>query len=254
MAVGKNGNIHVIDKLNHRVQVFNSSGLFQFAFGGYGSGLGQFFDLTGIALDSAGNIYTVDGGGNEQGHARLQKFSPAGSFIGLATMSETAWPQSAVLDAGGNLYVTDATAGKIRYLDPDGRQIREFGALDTPTSIALNADGSRLYVAAGRNKIHRFSTVDTSVSEVIVTGEASDTLLDFTIDSTGAIFTAWFSGSIKIHNPDGTLRSSFGGPGYRPGQLRIPRGIALDALGNILVADENQRVQKFSPTGALLSQ
>lgn len=42
--------------------------------------------------------------------------------------------------------------------------------------------------------------------------------------------------------------------GNRPGQLARPRGIAVDASGNIFVADTNNaRVQKFDPSGKYLS-
>ena len=58
------------DALNHRVQVFNSSGVFQSAFGSFGTGNGQFANPRGIAVDSGGNIYVADTGNN-----RIQVFS-----------------------------------------------------------------------------------------------------------------------------------------------------------------------------------
>lgn len=45
-----------------------------------------------------------------------------------------------------------------------------------------------------------------------------------------------------------------GGKGATRGQFDFPRGIAVDHAGNILVSDtNNNRIQKFSPTGAFLS-
>ena len=45
-----------------------------------------------------------------------------------------------------------------------------------------------------------------------------------------------------------------GGKGKENGQFDFPRGVAVDNAGNILVADtNNNRLQKFSPTGAFLS-
>jgi DNA-binding beta-propeller fold protein YncE len=45
-----------------------------------------------------------------------------------------------------------------------------------------------------------------------------------------------------------------GGKGTGKGQLNWPRGLAVDAKGNILVADTNNgRIQKFSPEGNFLS-
>lgn len=39
------------------------------------------------------------------------------------------------------------------------------------------------------------------------------------------------------------------GPGGGDGQVIAPRGIATDSAGNVYVADQNTRVQKFSPSG-----
>jgi DNA-binding beta-propeller fold protein YncE len=44
-----------------------------------------------------------------------------------------------------------------------------------------------------------------------------------------------------------------GGKGTGNGQFDWPRGLAVDAKGNILVADTNTRIQKFSPEGNFLS-
>jgi sugar lactone lactonase YvrE/phosphodiesterase/alkaline phosphatase D-like protein len=49
-----------------------------------------------------------------------------------------------------------------------------------------------------------------------------------------------------------TWSSSFGKLGTSPGQLNEPLGLAIDSVGDIWVADtENNRIQKFSPTGEL---
>jgi len=54
--------------------------------------------------------------------------------------------------------------------------------------------------------------------------------------------------------PEGVTNMFEGGRGTGKGQFDSPRGIAVDAKGNILIADTNNgRIEKFSPTGTFLS-
>ena len=51
----------------------------------------------------------------------------------------------------------------------------------------------------------------------------------------------------------GGEKKSFGSKGSGYGQLNRPEGVAIDTQGNILICDyENDRIQKFSPTGKFL--
>ncbi len=55
------GDIYVVDRNNHRIQRFNSSGVFQEKFGTYGVGDGQFSFPVDMAIDNENNkIYVVD--------------------------------------------------------------------------------------------------------------------------------------------------------------------------------------------------
>ena len=59
---------------------------------------------------------------------------------------------------------------------------------------------------------------------------------------------------LKRYNADtGVLEATVGSQGDGAGQFDSPRGLAVDATGNVYVADtDNNRVQKLSPTGAHL--
>jgi len=51
------------------------------------------------------------------------------------------------------------------------------------------------------------------------------------------------------------LRLKWGGPGSGDGQFNWPLGVAVDATGNVYVADGNNfRIQKFSSAGVFLAQ
>jgi DNA-binding beta-propeller fold protein YncE len=60
IAVDADGNLFAVEGRNDRVQVFDSSGRFRFAFGVTGSRPGEFFLPSGIAVGPDGRIYVAD--------------------------------------------------------------------------------------------------------------------------------------------------------------------------------------------------
>jgi len=60
LAVGPDNSIVVADSSNHRVQVFDSNGIFVKEFGEYGSGEGEFDCLAGVAVNRIGQYIIAD--------------------------------------------------------------------------------------------------------------------------------------------------------------------------------------------------
>ena len=59
---------------------------------------------------------------------------------------------------------------------------------------------------------------------------------------------------VSVFSVTGEKLRSFGTHGSGEGQLKDPRGVAVDAEGNILVADSsNHRIQKFTAEGQFLT-
>ena len=70
IAIDSSNNVYVVDKSNHRIQKFTSTGGFITKWGSSGSGDGQFNVPIGVAVDSSNNVYVSDSGNN-----RVQKFA-----------------------------------------------------------------------------------------------------------------------------------------------------------------------------------
>jgi DNA-binding beta-propeller fold protein YncE len=84
---------------------------------------------TGVAFDSAGNLYITEGYS-----ARVRKVTPAGTvtFIagtgipgfggdgGPATSAQLQNPFDIAIDTGGNLFIADAGNSRIRKISADG--------------------------------------------------------------------------------------------------------------------------------------
>lgn len=125
-------NIFASDYLNHRVQVFNSSGSFVGQFGTQGTGSGQFDFITGIAISPInGNVYIADAGNNLDNN-RIQVFTQAGTFVTTfgsagAGQGQFNLPWGIGFANSGELYVADVNNHRIQAFDGSGTFLRSFG-------------------------------------------------------------------------------------------------------------------------------
>jgi sugar lactone lactonase YvrE len=120
IAVDPAGNVYVSERVNHRVQKFDSDGFPVTQWGGMGSGNGQFAFPEGIATDSAGNVYVADRGNN-----RIQKFTSDGAFLAKwggtgAGDGQFLQPNDVAVDAVGNVYVADTGNDRIQKFSETG--------------------------------------------------------------------------------------------------------------------------------------
>ncbi len=116
------GSVLVLDGETHQVQRFTPDGEFIAAFGGRGQGQGTFNDPRLVKTGPDGKVYVLD-----YGNRQVQRLAPDGSY-------ETRWafrlggerPGMRLIDgfhvdANGTLFISDATAGKIRTVTSDGK-------------------------------------------------------------------------------------------------------------------------------------
>lgn len=101
VAVGKNGNLYVVDGGNFRVQVFDRNGGYLRSFGGVGRQLGNFARPKEIAVDRDGNVYVVDAA-----FGNFQIFDPEGNLLMfIGDRSERDGPAKYMLPSG--IYVDE---------------------------------------------------------------------------------------------------------------------------------------------------
>ena len=136
VAFDSAGNLYVADTFNHTIRKISPLGVVT-TFAGLegvtgtsdGSGSAALFNKpTGLATDSAGNVYVAD-----TANSSIRKITPAGivtTFAGLSTISglkdgtgSDAWfnqPQALDFDGAGNLYVADTGNAAIRKISAAG--------------------------------------------------------------------------------------------------------------------------------------
>jgi len=197
----------------------------------------QFNQPYGVAVDAQGTAYVAD-----QVNHTIRRITAAGAVTTLAgngrgyfdhpnpLFASFAVPENVFLTAQGNLLVADTGNGSIRQISPAGAVTTLAGTgvggyldgpaasaqFSSPTSLAQDAAGN-VYVADAAN--YRIRRIDPSGNVTTLAGSGVRGFLD------GPAATARFF---------------------------EPQGIALDAAGNLYVADRaSQRIRRLSPAGVV---
>jgi hypothetical protein len=126
--------------------------------------------------------------------------------------------------------------------DSSGRQVVRFRVASGSVAIALAGDGSA-YVGARGGTVRRYGPTG-ALQGSFSTGGAPAALA---VDSGGSLYAAGGS-TVRRFSATGAQTGTFGGPG----DVGKAVGVAVDAGGDVLVADQaRERVEVFDPSGAL---
>ncbi len=175
-------------------------------------------------------------------------------------------PLGVAIDGEINYYVTDAGSRNIVVYDSGGHykhHIGKPGELLKPTDVAVNRDGSRIYVvdAGGLDsKQHHIVVYNAEGEKLFIIGERGTAPGKFNLPTHAAVapdgtLYVLDTGNFRVQafDPNGKYLNSWGGLGAAFGRFSRPRGIAVDNDGNVYVTDANfGNLQIFNPRGQLL--
>jgi len=258
LAVDGAGQIYVANTGNDRIDVFNRTGTLLRSFGQSGRAPGQFDAPLGVGADANGYRAVAD-----SVNGRIQLLNPDGSIAavwGSPAPGPTLLPNAVavVFDAAGNAYVLDQRRARILVFDrATGLLARTIGSQGSgpgqmldPSALAIDAAGT-LYVAdTGNERIARFGGDGSYLGARTDIGRARG--IAVTPDG-GRTYVALTNSHIAIYDSGDVKIADFGGVGNKLGKLAAPAQIALDAAGNLWVADRgNSRVVEFGPNGERL--
>lgn len=302
IAVDAGGNVYVADSGNLLVRKITAGGFVTTLVGalftpGFNDGVGSgarfsllspmspFGGPTGVAVDSAGNVFVTDQGSTGAGFT-IRKITPAGNVttlagaVGLAGSADGTGiaagfngPGGVAVDASGRLLVADTLNHTIRvqcaghcdcvekiFISYNNGTIRQFDSagvattfatgLNLPKGLAVNA--GFLYVAnSGANAILKFPTSGGAASTFSSSGLNGPYGIAF--DGAGDLLVANYSGSTvqKLNGGTGLPIAPF--PVTSP-NMNGPFSVVVDGTGNFYATSHNNNtIQKFDSAGNFVS-
>jgi sugar lactone lactonase YvrE len=241
--------LFAVPALSQSINTVAGNGVGTFAGDGGAATSASINEPFGVALDASGNLYIAD-----RSNQRVRKVDAATGIIttvagngsyafgvaegdgGAATSAKLNYPAAVALDASGNLYIADTNSNRIRMVAAatgfistvagGGSTLGDGGAatsalLCEPSAVALDASGN-FYIGDRCNP--RIRKVD---------------------GATGIITTVAGNGIATFAGDGGVATSA---------SLNYPEGVALDASGNLYIADtSNHRIRKVDAATGIIS-
>ncbi len=196
----------------------------------------------GMVFDGLGNLYVTG-----QTSRTVRKITPAGDVItiagqygiggstdGTGSAARFFGPQGIALDASGNLYVGDA------YVM---RKVTQAGVVTTLAGLPSSPG-----FVDGTGSAARFNQIRSVVADSAGNAYIADTGNNVIRKMTPAGVVTTFAGG---GSAGGTAAGFVDGTGTTA-RFAAPGGLAIDAAGNIYVADYlNWSIRKITPTGVV---
>jgi sugar lactone lactonase YvrE len=160
---------------------------------------------------------------------------------------------------GEKLVVADSMTPAVFVVDPDTGAGSVFAgeALRRPAAVACSRDGAAVYVLdAGAHCVFEFAP-DGSLRRTLGERGAGEGQFNFPSHLAIGADGLWVSDSLNARvqrlDREGRATAVFGRKGDAAGDLALPKGLAVDADGNVWVVDAQfENVQAFTPEGRLL--
>ncbi len=258
VVVDAAGDLFIADTLNNVVREVNATthlittvagtGAAGYNGDGIAATSAELSSPTDIAVDAAGDLFIADYGNN-----RVREVNAATGLISTvagtgsagyngdgiaATSAELFWPTSVAVDAAGNLFITDYGNNRVREVNAatglistvagtgsagyNGDGIAATSAeLNEPDDVALDAAGDLFIAEFGNNRVREVNAATGMISTVAGTSDSG-------------------------YNGDGIAATS--------ADLSEPEGVAVDAAGDLFIADYgNNRIRVVSAATGLIS-
>ena len=236
LAISPQSHLYVIDAVNNRIQVFDSSCKFMFV-------ISENMNYpAGICFDNNNKVYVTQFSSDtltvylgmrciscvgSEGDGELEFRRPLG--ICYSTYSNA-------------FYICERDNDRVQVLNYDLSFNSFIHGLTKPVDIAVS--GGELFILDRQSPcFHIFNLERQLIREVISLGEVGCNVrkpVHFCLDPlSNILLTDFVTCEVMVFTKGGELIHKFGRKGTSPGCFIEPRGIALDSEGRIIVASQN---------------
>lgn len=213
-ATTKNGDLFVLDGVNHRVVVYDAEGRFQRQFGSQGTGPGQFRFPLGLTVAQDGRVYVAD-----SGNSRVQVFSVSGEVSQVMTLPASGDAQSDPSDVA-----VDTRLNRLYVADNDNHRLHVYNLLTHSFEAVWGGPGQ------GRRQFRYPFLMDISEQGYLLVAEPINT-------------------RVQVLNRQGKFVNFVGQWGVKSGQLFRPKGVAVVGRRVYVTDSYLGRVQLFDLWG-----
>jgi uncharacterized repeat protein (TIGR01451 family) len=252
IARDNKGNTYIADTNNNRVREVAANGIITTVAGtgtpgstgdGGAAAGAQLNAPQGLALDSSGNLYIadtnnhrirmVDGSGNITTVAGNGNCCSATGDGGAATNAGIGTPYGVAVDSAGNLYISDISNNVVREVSTG-----TIATVAGNDSFGYSGDGG----PATSAKLYEPLSVAVDAAGNLYIADYENLRIRMVSSASGTIATVAGNGSCCY--------SGDGGPATKA-LLSYPRGVAVDAAGDLYIVDSTGRVRKVAVGGTI---
>jgi sugar lactone lactonase YvrE len=255
IAVDSSGNLFVVDQGNHTIRKISPGGVVTTVAGlmgaaGSADGVGdaaRFNFPVGIALDAAGNLIVAD-----RGNRTIRRITSGGAVTTVAGLAGVngnqdgpvssatfGGPYGIAVDARGNIFVSDYYFFGSSHLPTVINSVRQIAPTGIVTTVLAS---SRFSASSPQFSVPRGLAVDRD-GQLVFADNILNVLWRLPV---GGVLTTL--ASVVDGAPDGGSTDGSGSAA----RFSHPSGIAMDASGNVYVADTNNNaIRRVTPAGAV---
>lgn len=250
-VAARNGSIYVTDAITRSIVVFDVPRRTTYRFGLRRPG--TLARPTGIALDTAMNVYVSD-----SKLRTVNVYDRLGLYQrSVGKLEDLERPTGvAVSPDGERIYAIDRATNessnhRVVIFDREGRKLKvvgtrgsEPGQFNVPLQAAVTSDGTLYVLDSGNFRVQAFDREGNFLRAFGSVGDVPGTFArprGIAVDAQGNVYVtdAGFN-NIQVFTPHGELLLAIGGSGTtsKPGQYGLLCGVSVDETGRMYVVDQ----------------